>query len=142
MPSLGYRRSPAARGSETSSRRPSFQIRDPLSAHGKVRATAVLPPTVGSCTPRLACPPTRCAKTARFFCRGRNERHLPSAKCSGPVANSAKPESAQTRSPSRTDRKSTRLNSSHDQISYAVFCLKKKKKKYNNITHKHSRIIC
>src|SRR2546428_9372757 len=25
-----------------------------------------------------------------------------------------------------TDRKSTRLNSSHDQISYAVFCLKKK----------------
>src|SRR5206468_10371601 len=30
----------------------------------------------------------------------------------------------------RGDRKSTRLNSSHDQISYAVFCLKKKKKKH------------
>src|SRR2546427_4943891 len=34
------------------------------------------------------------------------------------------------------DRKSTRLNSSHSQISYAVFCLKKKKKtqktRYNN----------
>src|SRR2546430_13064377 len=30
------------------------------------------------------------------------------------------------------DRKSTRLNSSHSQISYAVFCLKKKK----NTTHK------
>src|SRR5207244_10724496 len=29
----------------------------------------------------------------------------------------------------RTDRKSTRLNSSHQIISYAVFCLKKKKKK-------------
>src|SRR2546421_8606892 len=29
---------------------------------------------------------------------------------------------------SARDRKSTRLNSSHDQISYAVFCLKKKKK--------------
>src|SRR2546428_7100414 len=29
--------------------------------------------------------------------------------------------------PSVRDRKSTRLNSSHDQISYAVFCLKKKK---------------
>src|SRR2546427_7931311 len=28
--------------------------------------------------------------------------------------------------PSPTDRKSTRLNSSHSQISYAVFCLKKK----------------
>src|SRR5206468_10905818 len=31
------------------------------------------------------------------------------------------------RSFARQDRKSTRLNSSHDQISYAVFCLKKKK---------------
>src|SRR5688572_30966707 len=30
------------------------------------------------------------------------------------------------------DRKSTRLNSSHSQISYAVFCLKKKKKKNTN----------
>src|SRR2546428_9341057 len=30
----------------------------------------------------------------------------------------------------RTDRKSTRLNSSHDQISYAVFCLKKKQTVY------------
>src|SRR3989440_1829417 len=37
------------------------------------------------------------------------------------------------------DRKSTRLNSSHDQISYAVFCLKKKKKKRNqNITRLNS----
>src|SRR2546430_9407863 len=33
------------------------------------------------------------------------------------------------------DRKSTRLNSSHSQISYAVFCLKKKKQQwYDNIT--------
>src|SRR2546430_12829952 len=32
------------------------------------------------------------------------------------------------------DRKSTRLNSSHSQISYAVFCLKKKKKQH--ISHK------
>src|SRR2546427_5010066 len=31
------------------------------------------------------------------------------------------------------DRKSTRLNSSHSQISYAVFCLKKKKKNRSNI---------
>src|SRR2546427_7374492 len=30
------------------------------------------------------------------------------------------------------DRKSTRLNSSHSQISYAVFCLKKKKKNQND----------
>src|SRR5690349_24001309 len=42
---------------------------------------------------------------------------------------------AERRAPQRvpprgtTDRKSTRLNSSHVEISYAVFCLKKKKKK-------------
>src|SRR5437762_13139424 len=34
-------------------------------------------------------------------------------------------------SPAEVDRKSTRLNSSHRCISYAVFCLKKKKKKKN-----------
>src|SRR2546422_5625484 len=33
------------------------------------------------------------------------------------------------------DRKSTRLNSSHGYISYAVFCLKKKKKNHRYITH-------
>src|SRR5438552_14872315 len=37
-----------------------------------------------------------------------------------------------------TDRKSTRLNSSHQIISYAVFCLKKKKKKKINDTKKKS----
>src|SRR3989442_6769341 len=34
------------------------------------------------------------------------------------------------------DRKSTRLNSSHVRISYAVFCLKKK----NTVCHKHHRL--
>src|SRR5438270_10616076 len=38
------------------------------------------------------------------------------------------------------DRKSTRLNSSHSQISYAVFCLKKKKKK-KKIKKKQKRKI-
>src|SRR2546430_8634452 len=33
------------------------------------------------------------------------------------------------------DRKSTRLNSSHSQISYAVFCLKKKKKKKKHLNN-------
>src|SRR5438445_7132910 len=37
-----------------------------------------------------------------------------------------------THSTGTGDRKSTRLNSSHANISYAVFCLKKKKKKKNN----------
>src|SRR2546430_3341501 len=36
----------------------------------------------------------------------------------------------------RIDRKSTRLNSSHSQISYAVFCLKKKKQTHSTPTHK------
>src|SRR2546430_13280411 len=35
----------------------------------------------------------------------------------------------------KSDRKSTRLNSSHSQISYAVFCLKKKKQKPDVDTH-------
>src|SRR2546430_5619944 len=35
------------------------------------------------------------------------------------------------------DRKSTRLNSSHSQISYAVFCLKKKKTKYADFIPAH-----
>src|SRR5256885_8920113 len=42
------------------------------------------------------------------------------------------------------DRKSTRLNSSHLVISYAVFCLKKKKKKntcYSDILYRHSERI-
>src|SRR2546430_8684568 len=44
----------------------------------------------------------------------------------------------------RQDRKSTRLNSSHSQISYAVFCLKKKKKKQNRkqiSLHIHNHIV-
>src|SRR3989475_6067681 len=43
--------------------------------------------------------------------------------------------------PKRLDRKSTRLNSSHSQISYAVFCLKKKKKTHNtHYINTHKRI--
>src|SRR5216683_4586329 len=43
--------------------------------------------------------------------------------------------------PDRPDRKSTRLNSSHDQISYAVFCLKKKnKQQFITLTQKKKKI--
>src|SRR2546422_7129935 len=42
----------------------------------------------------------------------------------------------------RADRKSTRLNSSHGYISYAVFCLKKKNGRFNtSITHAYSIVI-
>src|SRR3712207_7207514 len=43
------------------------------------------------------------------------------------------------------DRKSTRLNSSHANISYAVFCLKKKKKKKTHtyyILHHYNILLC
>src|SRR5690349_23112559 len=43
------------------------------------------------------------------------------------------------RSRRRPDRKSTRLNSSHVEISYAVFCLKKKKKKTKKNKHKKKK---
>src|SRR3989440_2265228 len=44
-------------------------------------------------------------------------------------------------SQNNTDRKSTRLNSSHDQISYAVFCLKKKKnRKSIRLKSSHNKI--
>src|SRR2546429_6647178 len=39
------------------------------------------------------------------------------------------------------DRKSTRLNSSHGYISYAVFCLKKKKKNYRLIIPYHHKAL-
>src|SRR2546430_12697559 len=50
-----------------------------------------------------------------------------------PARGSGTRRTGRTRRPRPGDRKSTRLNSSHSQISYAVFCLKKKK------THHHER---
>src|SRR2546426_1914914 len=66
-------------------------------------------------------------------CRRHFRRQCGSAECvamrqqrTGPAAIEA--EIARLRSLALEDRKSTRLNSSHLVISYAVFCLKKKKK--------------
>src|SRR2546422_4794140 len=42
--------------------------------------------------------------------------------------------------PKKGDRKSTRLNSSHGYISYAVFCLKKKKNKHHTTQHARNRL--
>src|SRR6266496_5858598 len=53
----------------------------------------------------------------------------------GPASSPARSSrSSAAASPRPGDRKSTRLNSSHVEISYAVFCLKKKK---NNTSHRH-----
>src|SRR5437867_10189628 len=52
----------------------------------------------------------------------------------------ARPTGIFTRGRKWVDRKSTRLNSSHRTISYAVFCLKKKKQAINaRIFHKHTK---
>src|SRR2546422_5122314 len=54
----------------------------------------------------------------------------PKSSASRPATAKSKTSSRSSRAPTRkTDRKSTCLNSSHGYISYAVFCLKKKKKK-------------
>src|SRR3712207_8234091 len=70
----------------------------------------------------------------------RSSRHVPSPRPDSPdslreavlmkilvILNDARPGGAETLLEA-LDRKSTRLNSSHANISYAVFCLKKKKK--------------
>src|SRR2546428_7700472 len=58
----------------------------------------------------------------RGFRRARH--HRPCAKRTRPIVGTG---DVLTAGDCERDRKSTRLNSSHDQISYAVFCLKKKK---------------
>src|SRR5688572_32651060 len=74
---------------------------------------------------RARCPHARCVRRARPF------RQELLAQCFG-IRGASHPAKCR-------DRKSTRLNSSHSQISYAVFCLKKKKKtkkKKNTIQQK------
>src|SRR5436309_12202356 len=58
----------------------------------------------------------------------------------GPAGLRGRP--AQLRRRHRPDRKSTRLNSSHVKISYAVFCLKKKKKKNNQLAITSNSVKC
>src|SRR3712207_7470838 len=64
--------------------------------------------------------------TARYvFAARANSRRVGDADCADPVSHAILYEVP------GVDRKSTRLNSSHANISYAVFCLKKKKKMKN-----------
>src|SRR5947209_10880170 len=57
--------------------------------------------------------------------------------CQRFAENPAGPRLGCARAAAGTDRKSTRLNSSHANISYAVFCLKKKKKKKNKYSRRY-----
>src|SRR5436305_8072433 len=63
----------------------------------------------------------------------------PRAPCRGPRA--CRHRACSLVSTCTRDRKSTRLNSSHVRISYAVFCLKKKKIKQNSLTNKKTPTI-
>src|SRR2546429_5657391 len=69
----------------------------------------------------------------RHHPRRRRRRHQ-ERTATRPIAPAARKANARSRQEIRirTDRKSTRLNSSHGYISYAVFCLKKKKTSYSN----------
>src|SRR3712207_7952894 len=68
------------------------------------------------CAPRRPCPLGRADRGRADLCRAAEPPSPPGAREGPPGAGPP------------GDRKSTRLNSSHANISYAVFCLKKKKK--------------
>src|SRR2546427_2973413 len=60
-----------------------------------------------------------------------------------PVQNPVRSAQAVQRKENFIDRKSTRLNSSHSQISYAVFCLKKKKMRGDRLANmNNTSILC
>src|SRR2546421_3242867 len=61
----------------------------------------------------------------------------PRARSSSSAARTAGTTRLASRCSAGADRKSTRLNSSHDQISYAVFCLKKKNRHNTKLATMH-----
>src|SRR2546430_4194883 len=68
-------------------------------------------------------------ETGRLFAAGRRPAALGRQSVGWPNDSAAR----RTGIGRHADRKSTRLNSSHSQISYAVFCLKKKKNKQHSV---------
>src|SRR2546427_7899748 len=90
---------PVDRTVRFSSKRPVCRHNRPISAHSQ---------GVGSLRASIT------ILVRRLESRARRRREVPSGSARRNISR---------------DRKSTRLNSSHSQISYAVFCLKKKKKK-------------
>src|SRR2546430_13583908 len=83
---------------------------------------------------RSPMPPNRgCKGSTEIFRRPAEHRAV--RGFSAPPASYAVPVLRSGAAERHTDRKSTRLNSSHSQISYAVFCLKKKTEQtYHGIT--------
>src|SRR5256885_13305441 len=70
-------------------------------------------------------PYTTLSRSSRSPPHRRTKRHPPPIRATSSATTTVSPVTAMHSSP--RDRKSTRLNSSHLVISYAVFCLKKKK---------------
>src|SRR5207248_11194467 len=67
------------------------------------------------------------SRPCRRRCREPPPIHPGARRASVALPSATRPQCASARQAPTTDRKSTRLNSSHRTISYAVFCLKKKK---------------
>src|SRR5436309_16061838 len=67
--------------------------------------------------------------TTLFRSRRLERERVPHGRLDGVQGRDAARQAGATGTDDGRDRKSTRLNSSHVKISYAVFCLKKKKKK-------------
>src|SRR3712207_7390243 len=70
---------------------------------------------------------SQCGKTAASCPEEGNPMDRPTPASEPAPEPQSYPDLPPARPPASTDRKSTRLNSSHANISYAVFCLKKKK---------------
>src|SRR2546429_5362754 len=87
-------------------------IRDVAVTGVQTCALPICPPLSVLCLVGRGCIGSLCLECGQHACRG--ERHFAQAHAGGVE---------------HGDRKSTRLNSSHGYISYAVFCLKKKKYK-------------
>src|SRR2546422_6634381 len=81
------------------------------------------------CSQRQPTTPNGAKMCAHEWSRFRRFLNCGDVRCSG-----GERSIAAGRKMSTKDRKSTRLNSSHGYISYAVFCLKKKKKQDNSLT--------
>src|SRR5438034_4844035 len=75
--------------------------------------------------------------TTLFRSQGRRGAGIPPRSVGRPGARRQGPTPGRRRQP---DRKSTRLNSSHTVISYAVFCLKKKKNEKKNSNQKAEEV--
>src|SRR5215203_5668600 len=125
---------PYARGGTT---HPSA-ARPPGTARTRSRRSGPLPRRLVHPAPPASAPPfaSRPAALADLSEVDRAVRQDP-RRCSASLHRAAPAVPCQPAAP--PDRKSTRLNSSHANISYAVFCLKKKKKKHTTKIYKKTK---